>query len=42
MSTEEPQIDKESDIKILSSKYEGSPNILLETACLKKLIISMG
>ena len=29
-----------SDIKILSSKYEGSPNILLETACLKKLIIS--
>lgn len=29
-----------SDVKILSSRYEGNPNILLETACLKKLIIS--
>lgn len=29
-----------SDVKVLSSKFEGSPNILLETACLKKLIIS--
>ena len=29
-----------SDIKVLSSRFEGSPNILLETACLKKLIIS--
>jgi len=28
------------DIKILSSRFEGNPNILLETACLKKLIIS--
>ena len=28
------------NIKILSSRFEGSPNILLETACLKKLIIS--
>ena len=28
------------DIKVLSSRYEGNPNILLETACLKKLIIS--
>ena len=31
---------KLADIKILSSKYEGNPNILLETAALKKLIIS--
>ena len=31
---------KLSDIFILSSKFEGSPNILLETAVLKKLIIS--
>jgi glycosyltransferase involved in cell wall biosynthesis len=29
-----------SDIKILSSRFEGNPNILLEVACLKKLIIS--
>ena len=29
-----------SNIKVLSSRFEGSPNILLETACLKKLIIS--
>ena len=29
-----------SNFKVLSSRYEGSPNILLETACLKKLIIS--
>ena len=31
---------KISDVKVLSSRYEGNPNILLETACLKKLIIS--
>lgn len=31
---------KLSDILILSSKFEGSPNILLEAAVLKKLIIS--
>tara|TARA_B100000795_G_scaffold52994_1_gene34735 strand:+ start:7102 stop:8211 length:1110 start_codon:yes stop_codon:yes gene_type:complete len=31
---------RHSDVLILSSKYEGSPNILLEAACLKKLIIS--
>ena len=29
-----------ADVKILSSKFEGNPNILLETACIKKLIIS--
>ena len=29
-----------SDVKVLTSRFEGSPNILLETACLKKLIIS--
>lgn len=29
-----------SDVKVLSSRFEGSPNILLETGCLKKLIIS--
>ena len=27
-------------MKVLSSKFEGNPNILLEVACLKKLIIS--
>lgn len=31
---------KSSDVFVLSSKYEGNPNILLETAVLKKLIIS--
>ena len=29
-----------SDVKVLTSKHEGNPNILLETACLKKTIIS--
>ncbi len=29
-----------SDLKVLSSRHEGNPNILLETACLKKIIIS--
>ena len=29
-----------SDIKVLSSRHEGNPNILLEVASLKKLIIS--
>jgi glycosyltransferase involved in cell wall biosynthesis len=29
-----------SDVKVLSSRFEGNPNILLEIACLKKLIIS--
>tara|TARA_B100001093_G_C26786149_1_gene996769 strand:- start:351 stop:1460 length:1110 start_codon:yes stop_codon:yes gene_type:complete len=28
------------DLKVLSSRYEGNPNILLETASLKKIIIS--
>ena len=31
---------KQSDIFILSSKYEGLPNVLLEAAALKKFIIS--
>ena len=31
---------KHSNALILSSEFEGSPNILLEAACLKKLIIS--
>ena len=31
---------KLSDVFILTSKYEGNPNILLETSILKKLIIS--
>tara|TARA_B110000027_G_scaffold134163_1_gene165288 strand:- start:2983 stop:4092 length:1110 start_codon:yes stop_codon:yes gene_type:complete len=29
-----------SDVKVLSSAFEGNPNILLEVACLKKLIVS--
>ena len=29
-----------SDLKVLTSRYEGNPNILLETASLKKIIIS--
>ena len=29
-----------SNVKVLSSTFEGNPNILLEVACLKKLIIS--
>ena len=29
-----------SNIKVLSSRFEGNPNILLEIACLKKFIIS--
>ena len=31
---------KKSDLFILSSKYEGSPNVLLEAITLKKFIIS--
>ena len=31
---------KKSDVLILSSKYEGLPNVLLEAASLKKMIIS--
>ena len=31
---------KQSDLFILSSKYEGLPNVLLETLALKKFIIS--
>ena len=31
---------KKSNVKVLSSRYEGNPNILLEIACLKKIIIS--
>ena len=31
---------KKADIFVMSSKFEGTPNILLETAVLKKLIIS--
>ena len=31
---------KDSDVFILSSKYEGLPNVLLESAALKKIIIS--
>lgn len=34
------KIIKQSDIFILSSKYEGLPNVLLEAASLKKFIIS--
>ena len=30
-----------SDVKVLSSRFEGNPNILLEIACLKKMIISL-
>ena len=29
-----------ADVKVLSSRFEGNPNILLEVGCLKKLIIS--
>ena len=31
---------RQSNVFILPSKFEGSPNILLEAACLKKLLIS--
>ena len=31
---------KMSDVKVLSSRFEGNPNILLEVACLKKFMIS--
>ena len=34
------KILKQSDVFILSSKYEGLPNVLLEAASLKKFIIS--
>ena len=30
-----------SDVKVLSSRFEGNPNILLEVACLKKIIVSV-
>ena len=34
------QIIKQTDVFILSSKYEGLPNVLLESLVLKKFIIS--